>query len=231
MTTAHRRLPILDDQDTHHVGDRRRWPRRPGLRAEARRPRRRPRHSDRPQQLPPVPAAPVPGRDLSGAPEHSFPHMRSTTPRGCVRASFEQVDRHPSLIERGAMNVVLVGGGPTGFEVAGAIGDKGVLVPAISAALMWRRSLPQGSRNEYLKRRFGSTGNRPLTGEDRWKCPHRHPHPGHTAGSHRMCMPVGLVRMPPRAPVCWVVLLADPCNPARSGATAHGRTRPSVPQG
>jgi NADH dehydrogenase len=33
------------------------------------------------------------------------------------------VDRDPSLVERGALNIVVVGGGPTGVEVAGALGD------------------------------------------------------------------------------------------------------------
>jgi NADH:ubiquinone reductase (H+-translocating) len=33
------------------------------------------------------------------------------------------VDRDPSLVQRGALNIVVVGGGPTGVEVAGALGD------------------------------------------------------------------------------------------------------------
>ena len=51
---------------------------------------------------------------------------RSTTPPGCARgfsALFEEVDRDPSLVDRGALNIVVVGGGPTGVEVAGALGD------------------------------------------------------------------------------------------------------------
>jgi NADH dehydrogenase len=45
---------------------------------------------------------------------------------------FEQVDRDPRLIERGALNIVIVGGGPTGVEVAGAIADMvAVTVPAV----------------------------------------------------------------------------------------------------
>ena len=40
----------------------------------------------------------------------------------------------PSLVERGALNFVIVGGGPTGVEVAGAIGDMiAVTVPAMGA--------------------------------------------------------------------------------------------------
>lgn len=36
---------------------------------------------------------------------------------------FESVDRDPSLIEKGALNFVVVGAGPTGVETAGALGD------------------------------------------------------------------------------------------------------------
>ena len=51
---------------------------------------------------------------------------RWTTPTGCAPASsalFEQADRDPALVERGALNFVVVGGGPTGVEVAGALAD------------------------------------------------------------------------------------------------------------
>ena len=50
-------------------GDRRRGLRRPRLRAAAGRARRRPGHADRPQQLPPVPAAALPGGDLAARAE------------------------------------------------------------------------------------------------------------------------------------------------------------------
>ncbi len=44
---------------------------------------------------------------------------------------FEQVDRDPALVDRGALNFVIVGGGPTGVEVAGAIADMiAMTVPA-----------------------------------------------------------------------------------------------------
>jgi NADH dehydrogenase len=44
---------------------------------------------------------------------------------------FEQVDRDPALVQRGALNFVIVGGGPTGVEVAGALADMLALtVPA-----------------------------------------------------------------------------------------------------
>ena len=38
-------------------------------------------------------------------------------------AVFEDADRDPSLVDRGALNFVVVGGGPTGVETAGALAD------------------------------------------------------------------------------------------------------------
>ena len=61
-----------------------------------------------------------------GAPENSFPLYsldNATRLRSRILGLFEQVDRDPSLVERGALNIVVVGGGPTGVEVAGALGD------------------------------------------------------------------------------------------------------------
>jgi NADH:ubiquinone reductase (H+-translocating) len=61
-----------------------------------------------------------------GAPEHSFPLYsldNATRLRSRILGLFEQADSDPSLIDRGALNIVVVGGGPTGVEVAGALGD------------------------------------------------------------------------------------------------------------
>lgn len=38
-------------------------------------------------------------------------------------AAFERADADPSLVHAGGLNVVIVGGGPTGVELAGAIGE------------------------------------------------------------------------------------------------------------
>src|SRR6185437_14554972 len=69
-----------------------------------------------------------------GAPESSFPLYSlddATRLRSRILGIFEQVDRNPKLIERGALNFVIVGGGPTGVEVAGAIADMlSVTAPA-----------------------------------------------------------------------------------------------------
>jgi NADH:ubiquinone reductase (H+-translocating) len=70
-----------------------------------------------------------------GAREHSFPLYAlddATNLRSRILGLFEQVDRKPQLIQRGALNFVIVGGGPTGVEVAGAIADMvNVTVPAV----------------------------------------------------------------------------------------------------
>jgi NADH:ubiquinone reductase (H+-translocating) len=69
-----------------------------------------------------------------GAPESSFPLYsldNATELRSRILGILEQADRDPELIERGALNFVIVGGGPTGVEVAGAIADMiSVTVPA-----------------------------------------------------------------------------------------------------
>jgi NADH dehydrogenase len=61
-----------------------------------------------------------------GAEEHAFPLYSlddATRLRSRILGLFEQVDRDPSLVARGALNIIVVGGGPTGVEVAGALGD------------------------------------------------------------------------------------------------------------
>jgi len=61
-----------------------------------------------------------------GAAEHAFPMY---TLADAVRLKdhllglWEAADRDPSLIEDGALNVVVVGGGPTGVETAGALAE------------------------------------------------------------------------------------------------------------
>ena len=61
-----------------------------------------------------------------GAAEYAFPLYSlddATRLRSRILGLFEQVDRNPKLVDRGALNFVIVGGGPTGVEVAGAIAD------------------------------------------------------------------------------------------------------------
>jgi NADH dehydrogenase len=61
-----------------------------------------------------------------GAEEHAFPLYtldQARRLRSRILGVFEEADRNPSLIAQGALNFVVVGGGPTGVEVAGALAD------------------------------------------------------------------------------------------------------------
>jgi NADH:quinone reductase (non-electrogenic) len=62
----------------------------------------------------------------AGADQHAFPlysldHAQRLRSR--IISVFEEADRDPSLIDQGALNFVVIGGGPTGVETAGALGD------------------------------------------------------------------------------------------------------------
>lgn len=84
-----------------------------------------------------------------GAAEHSFPLYSlddATRLRSRVLGLFEQVDRDPSLVQRGALNFVIVGGGPTGVEVAGAIAD----MLAITVPVEYRNLDPAAARIHLL---------------------------------------------------------------------------------
>ena len=61
-----------------------------------------------------------------GAAEHAFPMY--TLPNAArlkdhVLERWEAADRDPNLVEDGALNIVVVGGGPTGVETAGAVAE------------------------------------------------------------------------------------------------------------
>jgi NADH dehydrogenase len=63
---------------------------------------------------------------VPGADEHAFPLY--TLPdavrlKNHVLKRWEAADRDPSLVDDGALNVVIVGGGPTGVESAGALAE------------------------------------------------------------------------------------------------------------
>lgn len=63
---------------------------------------------------------------VEGAAEHGFPLY--TLPdavrlKDHVLERWEAADRDPSLVDQGALNVVVVGGGPTGVETAGAVAE------------------------------------------------------------------------------------------------------------
>jgi NADH dehydrogenase len=62
-----------------------------------------------------------------GADKYSYPlySLRDAEAlRSRILAVLESADRDPSLVDKGALNFVIVGGGPTGAEIAGAFGDS-----------------------------------------------------------------------------------------------------------
>jgi NADH dehydrogenase len=61
---------------------------------------------------------------VEGAAEHAFPLyglQDAIRLRNHVIAQFERADSDPSLLDRGALTFVVLGGGPTGVEMAGAL--------------------------------------------------------------------------------------------------------------
>ena len=61
-----------------------------------------------------------------GADEHAFPLYSATDAeqlRSRLFQVFEDADADPSRIDEGALNIVVIGGGPTGVETAGAVAD------------------------------------------------------------------------------------------------------------
>jgi len=63
---------------------------------------------------------------VDGAAEHAFPMY--TLPdavrlKNQVLKLWEDADRHPELVDDGTLNIVVVGGGPTGVETAGALAE------------------------------------------------------------------------------------------------------------
>ena len=61
-----------------------------------------------------------------GADEHAFPMYtmeHAVELRDHLLERWDAADRDPALVEDGALNVVVVGGGPTGVETAGAVAE------------------------------------------------------------------------------------------------------------
>ena len=63
----------------------------------------------------------TPGADRNSFPLYSLNDAQRLRSR--IIGVFEAADREPSLVDRGALNFVVVGGGPTGVETAGALAD------------------------------------------------------------------------------------------------------------
>ena len=63
---------------------------------------------------------------VEGAAEHGFPLYTLTDAmrlKDHVLERWEAADRDPPLVDQGALNIVVVGGGPTGVETAGALAE------------------------------------------------------------------------------------------------------------
>jgi len=68
---------------------------------------------------------------IEGAAEHGFPLYALTDAialRNHILERFEAADADPSLVDEGALCFVVVGGGPTGVEVAGALAELFAMV-------------------------------------------------------------------------------------------------------
>jgi NADH dehydrogenase len=63
----------------------------------------------------------TPGADRHAFPLYSLDHAQRLRSR--ILGVFEDADRDPELVDRGALNFVVVGGGATGVEIAGALAD------------------------------------------------------------------------------------------------------------
>jgi NADH dehydrogenase len=63
----------------------------------------------------------TPGADTNAFPLYSLDDAERLRSR--ILDVFEAADNDPGLVDRGALNFVIVGGGPTGVETAGALGD------------------------------------------------------------------------------------------------------------
>ena len=61
------------------------------------------------------------GADMHAFPLYSLDDAQQLRSR--VIGAFEAADRDPALIDQGALNFVIIGGGPTGVETAGALAD------------------------------------------------------------------------------------------------------------
>ncbi len=119
---------------------------------------------------------------VAGADEHSFPLY--TLPdavrlKDHILERWEAVDRQPGLAEAGALNVVVVGGGPTGVETAGAIAElySGVFrkdypdIPSEHARIVLVEASPEifamfkENLRSYTKEALEKRGVEVMTGE------------------------------------------------------------------
>ena len=119
---------------------------------------------------------------VEGATDHAFPlYTLSDAVRlkNHVLRTWEEADRKPGLVEDGALNVVVVGGGPTGVETAGAMAElyNGVFkkdypdVPRDQAKIILVEAGPElfpmfkDDIREYTEKALAKRGVEVMTGE------------------------------------------------------------------
>ena len=119
---------------------------------------------------------------VEGATEHAFPLYSlpdAVRLKNQVLRSWEEADRRPELVEDGALNVVVVGGGPTGVETAGAMAElyNGVFkkdypdVPHDQAKIILVEAGPElfpmfkEDIREYTEKALAKRGVEVMTGE------------------------------------------------------------------
>ena len=104
-----------------------------------------------------------------GAAEHAFPLYTladAVRLKEHVLGRWEAADKDPALIEDGALNIVVVGGGPTGVESAGALAElyRGVFGKDYPDCRRRRRgsssSRPARSSSRCSSRTFATTPSR-----------------------------------------------------------------------
>jgi len=119
---------------------------------------------------------------VEGATDHAFPlYTLSDAVRlkNHVLRTWEEADRKPGLVEDGALSVVVVGGGPTGVETAGAMAElyNGVFkkdypdVPRDQAKIILVEAGPElfpmfkEDIREYTEKALAKRGVEVMTGE------------------------------------------------------------------
>jgi NADH:ubiquinone reductase (H+-translocating) len=91
--------------------------------------------------------------DTPGAVQHTFPLYSlhdAESLRSRILAVLESADADHSLIEKGALNFVIVGAGPTGAEMAGAFADMMEARKRRKAVQQAFKDLPMGSAQIFL---------------------------------------------------------------------------------
>ena len=100
-----------------------------------------------------------------GAEEHAFPLYSvddAERLRSRIISGLDAVDRDPSLVDRGGLTIVIVGGGPTGVEMAGALAEtlRDVVPVAYRELPIDRRRVVLVDHGEALLKPFSERAHR-----------------------------------------------------------------------